>query len=70
MNKLAPYWKAIVGFVAPGAVNLVAALQDGSKGGDVITQSEWIGAGLACVITSAAVFAIPNKPKTDPQPPA
>lgn len=62
--NVAPYYKAIVGFVAPGATSLLLALQDSSKGGDVITQGEWIAALLTCVVTSAAVFAIPNK---DPQ---
>lgn len=64
MNTIAPYMKAVVAFIAPGAVSLIAALNDDSKGGDAIVQSEWIAALLACVVTAAAVYAIPNR---DPQ---
>lgn len=63
MNKIAPYWKAVVGFVAPGATLLIAAMQDGSAGGSVITQNEWVTAALTCVITSGAVLAKGNKDK-------
>ena len=55
------YLKAVVGFIAPAAVAIVAALQDSSAGGSKVTTAEWIGAAAACVITSAAVYAVPNK---------
>jgi hypothetical protein len=56
MNKLAPYWKAAVGFIAPGATLIVA------QGGD-LTGKEWLVALATCVVTSAAVYAAPkNKP--------
>jgi len=63
MSKLAPYWKAILGFVAPGAVVLTSSVTDASAGGSSITTAEWITAGCACVVTSAAVgFGPRNKP--------
>ncbi|MFM9430078.1 hypothetical protein [Arthrobacter sp. MP_2.3] len=62
MNVLAPYLKAIVGFIAPGAVILTSAVQAGSDGGVFVTQGELITAACATVITAAAVYATPNKP--------
>ena len=64
MDKLTPYLKTLVGFVTPGVVGLVAAVQDGSPGGSAITAPEWVGIGAACILTGGAVFGIPNK---DPQ---
>jgi hypothetical protein len=63
MNKIAPYYKAVVGFVAPGAVLITAAVQDSSPGGGAITTAEWVTAVCACILTAAGVAAIPNKPK-------
>lgn len=57
MDKIAPYWKSVVGFVAPGAVLLTSAVTDGH-----ISLSEWVTAVCACFITSAGVLLIPNKP--------
>lgn len=62
MKGIGKYWKAIAGFVAPGAVALGAALTAGSDGGTSITTTEWISAGIACVVTSAAVYRVQNKP--------
>ena len=62
MERLAPYWKAVVGFFAPGAVSIAAAVTDASDGGTLITAAEWITAACAMVITAAAVYAVPNKP--------
>ena len=68
MDKIAPYWKAIVGFVTPGVIAAVAAVQDGSPGGQGITMPEWVGIAAACVLTGGAVFAVPNKdPNADHQ---
>lgn len=51
----APYWKAVLGFIAPAASTLIIAVQDGSAGGSAITQSEWITALCTAVVTSGAV---------------
>lgn len=61
MSKIAPYWKAVVGFVAPGAVTLGSAVLDTSDGGSRITSTEWITALVACLVTSAAVYSAPNR---------
>ena len=61
MNVLAPYFKAVVAFVAPGAVVLTSAVTTGSAGGEFVTQGELITAACATVITAAAVYATPNK---------
>jgi hypothetical protein len=61
MRKFAPYWKAVVAFVAPGAVALTAAVQDTSPGGEAVTTGEWVTAACACFITAAAVYAVPNR---------
>ena len=61
LSKVAPYAKAIVGFVAPAAVTIGAAVQDSSAGGSAITQAEWVTAAVACIVTSAAVWGTPNK---------
>lgn len=61
MNRIAPYAKAVVGFIAPAAVVLTSAVQDSSTGGAAITTAEWVTAACACVITAAAVYATPNR---------
>ena len=61
MKNVGRYAKAIVGFVAPGLVTLGAALTDASDGGKSITQTEWLVALIACVATSAGVYAVKNK---------
>jgi hypothetical protein len=60
---IAPYYKAVVGFLAPAAVLLTSAVQDASKGGESITSGEWITAACACIITAGAVYVTPNKPE-------
>lgn len=62
MKKLAPYWKALVGFIAPGAVLIGSALTEASDGGTTITGAEWGAAVVACIVTSAAVYRVPNRP--------
>ena len=64
MDSIKPYLKALVGFVTPGVVGLVAAVQDGSPGGSGVTGPEWVGIAAACILTGGAVFTVPNK---DPQ---
>lgn len=61
-----PALKAVVGFIAPGVVALVAAVQDASLGGAHVTAQEWVGIGAACILTSAAVWAVPNLPRKEP----
>lgn len=63
MDKIAPYWKAVVGFIAPGVVAIASAVTEASAGGTAITQAEWITAACATIITAAAVYATPNKPQ-------
>ena len=53
MSKIAPYWKAAVGFVTPGAVLIVA------QGGD-LTGRDWLVALATCVVTSGAVYLAPK----------
>lgn len=65
MEKLAPYWKAVIGFVAPAAAIIVASVLDGSDGGTAITAAEWITAACTAVITASTVYAVPNQPKLD-----
>ena len=65
-----PYAKAIVGFVAPGVVALVTAVADASPRGSHVTGPEWIGIAAACILTSAAVYAVPNLPRRIPPEPA
>ena len=61
MNSVGRYAKAVVGFVAPGCVVLGSALADASDGGSKITVAEWVTALIACVVTSAGVYAVKNK---------
>lgn len=64
MKRIAPYWKAAIGFVAPGASLIIAAVLPGSDGGSAITQAEWITACATPFVTAAAVYAAPrNRPK-------
>lgn len=68
MNKLAPYYKAVVAFFAPGAVVIGSAVTDSSRGGESITSGEWVTALVACVVTAAAVYGTPNRdPEGDHQ---
>lgn len=61
MNTITPYLKAVVAFVTPGVVALVAAVQDASPGGSAVTGPEWVGIGAACVLTGGLVYGVPNK---------
>lgn len=72
MNALAPYFKAVVAFIAPGAVVITSSVLPGSDGGTFITQAEAITAACACILTAAGVYAVANraapaepKPATD-----
>jgi hypothetical protein len=63
MDKIAPYWKAVVAFIAPGVVSIASAVTESSAGGTSITSAEWITAVCAALIAAAAVYATPNKPQ-------
>ena len=65
IEAIKPYLKAVVAFAAPGIGTLIAAVQGASPGGEHITQAEWIIAFAICFTTSAAVWAVPNLPRTN-----
>ena len=62
MVDIRPYAKAVVGFVAPAATLIIAAVTTASPGGELITAAEWITAACACIVTAAGVYAVPNTP--------
>jgi hypothetical protein len=61
IDAVKPYAKAIVAFVTPGVAALVAAVQDASPAGSNITGPEWVGIVATCILTSGAVYAMPNR---------
>jgi hypothetical protein len=61
VSRVQPYLKAVVAFVAPGAVIIGASVTEASVGGAAITAGEWITAAVACIVTAAGVYAAPNK---------
>lgn len=63
LDKIAPYWKAVIGFIAPAATIIIASVLDSSAGGETITASEWITAAATAVITAAGVYAKANAPQ-------
>ena len=64
LDKVKPYAKAIIGFAVPALTAWVAAQQDASAGGPVVTSMEWGTVAIAALVTGGAVFAVPNR---DPQ---
>lgn len=62
MNGLAPYYKAVMGFLAPAAAIIISAVLEGSDGGTAITGSEWVTALATSILTAGTVYAIPNRP--------
>ena len=62
LTKVKPCLKAVVAFVAPGAVLVGSAVLDTSQGGATITQAEWVTAAVACLVTSATVWRVANTP--------
>jgi hypothetical protein len=56
VRKIGPYWKAVVGFIAPGAVVVGAAVESGAP----LDGRLWISAAVAAVVTAAAVYGVPN----------
>jgi hypothetical protein len=65
MDKIAPYWKAVLGFIAPGAVVIGGAVTEASAGGTAITSGEWILAAVAAIVTGAGVYTVPNAPQSN-----
>jgi len=59
IEKVAPYWKAVVAFFAPGIIVICGPLMAGR----VPTQAEWLIALGTAVATSLAVYAVPNQPE-------
>lgn len=55
--KVGQYAKTVVAGVAGGLYALQAAISD-----DVITNTEWVGIGLA-VLVALGVWAVPNSPQ-------
>lgn len=68
MDKIAPYWKAVVGFIAPACAIIISSVLPGSDGGDVITAAEWITAACTAIITSAGVYTVRNTPEKHVRP--
>ena len=64
------YWKAILGFLVPGAVIIGSAVTSGSDGGTSITTAEWVTAVVAMIVTGGAVAAGPANAPTTPVVPA
>ena len=69
IDALRPYAKAIVAFVAPGAVLIGNAVTDRSPGGTAITPDEWVVALVACVVASGVVYRVPNRQADAPHVP-
>ena len=61
IEKIAPYWKAVVAFVVPGLA-LLATFITGDEGFGSVTTTEWIAVAVAVLGTPLAVFAVANKP--------
>ncbi len=61
MDTVGRYWKAIVGFIAPGAVIVGSSTLSGSDGGSNITTAEWVTAIVACIVTAAGVGVVKNR---------
>ena len=60
LDRIRPYAKAVVAFIAPGVTALVSAVQDGSQAGSAVSGPEWVGIAAACILTCAAVYTTPN----------
>ena len=60
IEKIAPYWKAIVAFLVPGVAVLVTFIT-GDEGFADVTTAEWLLVAVA-LITPIAVYAKANVP--------
>jgi hypothetical protein len=64
LDRIAPYYKAVAGFLVPFLGSLGTALVASSDNGSEITGSEWVQALTLALVAGGVVFGIPNK---DPQ---
>lgn len=69
LELVAPYYKAVTALIAPGAVIIGSAVLETSDGGTSITGAEWITAIVACIVSTGAVYAVPNKATGEVTPP-
>lgn len=60
-QRLGPYWKAVLAFIAPGAVIIGSSVLETSDAGTAITSAEWITAAVACIVSAGAVYTVPNE---------
>ncbi len=60
LSKLAPYRKAVAGFLTPALAALGVALLPGTPGGNAITQGELYSALGAALTTCGVVFKVRN----------
>ena len=65
-SKIDQARKAVAAFVVPALVVIIAALTDGSDGGNSITTGEWLTAAVAALTASGSVYAIRNGVSSDP----
>jgi hypothetical protein len=62
MDAIAPYWKAVMGFLSPAAAIIISSVLETSDGGTRITSSEWITALATAVLTAGTVYVARNRP--------
>lgn len=60
IQKIAPYWKAVVAFLVPGVALLVTFIT-GDDGFGSVTTNEWLLVAVA-VLTPIGVYKVANKP--------
>lgn len=56
MNRVSPYFKALVASLTTGLGSLYQALDN-----DVVTAQEWVGVAIATLGALGAVWAVPNR---------
>jgi len=61
LDRLAPIAKALVGALAAGVGAVAAAAID-----DHVTTGEWWAAAASAMAALAAVYAVPNAPRSEP----
>lgn len=67
INEARRFAKAIVAFVAPGAVLVIASVQPGSPAGEAISSGEWWTIAATCVAAAGGVALTgPRGGRVDP----
>ena len=61
LRTIAPYAKAVAGFVTPAVTLAIGYVTPASDGGTAITGSEWLTMAAACLATAGFVYAVPNR---------